>query len=83
MLVNGHKHNLFSISQFCDKGHRIIFECMSCQVINVKTNNLIFIGHCQANVYVVYFTTTNLTNCDDFSKLYIMFRHAKYIKRDD
>ena len=54
LLVNGLKYNLFSISQLCDKGHKVIFECMSCQVIDINTNKLILIGHRQGNVYVVY-----------------------------
>ena len=47
LLIKGLKHNLLNISQLCDKGHRVIFEYMSCQVIHVKTNKLIFIGHRQ------------------------------------
>ena len=49
-LVNDLKHNLLSISQLCDKSHKVIFESMCCQVINVNTNKLVFIGHCQGNV---------------------------------
>ena len=45
LLVGGLKHNLLSISQLCDKGHKVIFENMCCQGINVKTNKLVFIGH--------------------------------------
>ena len=40
LLVGGLKHNLFSISQLCDKGHKVIFESMCCQVINVKLISL-------------------------------------------
>ena len=40
LLVSGIKHNLLSIIQLCDKGHKVIFESMCCQVINVKTNKL-------------------------------------------
>ena len=43
LLVKGLKYNLLSISQLCDKGHRVIFECMSCQVIDVKINKLILL----------------------------------------
>ena len=38
LLVNGLKHNLFSISQLCDKGYKVVFECLNCHVIDVKTN---------------------------------------------
>ena len=53
LLVNGLKHNLLSISQLCDKGFKVVFECMNCHVIDVRTNNIIFFGHCHGNVYVV------------------------------
>ena len=62
MLVGGLKHNLLSISQLCDKGHKVIFESMCCQVINVKTNKLVFIGHRQGNVYVVYLDNMSSNN---------------------
>ena len=30
LLVDGLKHNLLSISQFCDKGYKVIFESSLC-----------------------------------------------------
>ena len=30
LLVGGLKHNLLSISQLCDKGHKVIFESICC-----------------------------------------------------
>ena len=62
LLVGGLKHNLLNISQLCDKGHKVIFESMFCQVINVKTNKLVFISHRQGNVYVVYFDNMSSNN---------------------
>ena len=44
------------------KSHKVIFESMSCQVINVKTNKLVFIGHRQGNVYVVYLDNMSSNN---------------------
>ena len=46
LLVNSLKHNLLNVNQLCDKGFKFIFECMNCHVIDVKTNKVIFIGHC-------------------------------------
>ena len=62
LLVSGLKHNLLNISQLCDKGHKVIFESMCCQVINVKTNKLVFIGYRQGNVYVVYLDNISSKN---------------------
>ena len=36
------------------KGFKVIFECLNCHVIDVKTNKIIFSGHRQGNIYVVY-----------------------------
>ena len=41
---------------------------MSCQVIHVKTNKLIFIGHRQGNVYVVYLDDLSSSNVCLMSK---------------
>ena len=62
LLVGGLKHNLLSISQLCDKGHKVIFESMCCQVINIKTNKLVFIGHRQGNIYVVHLDNLSSNN---------------------
>ena len=37
LLVDGLHHNLLSISQLCDKGHKIVFESNSCQILNKET----------------------------------------------
>ena len=62
LLVNGLKHNLLSISQLCDKGFKVVFECMNCHVIDVKTNKIIFFGHHHGNVYVVYLNDLSSSN---------------------
>ena len=36
LFVKGLKHNLLSISQLCDKGMKVIFESINCQVVDVK-----------------------------------------------
>ena len=54
LFVKGLKHNLLSISQLCDKGMKVIFESMNCQVVNVKTNKIVFVGHREGNVYIVH-----------------------------
>ncbi len=53
LLVDGLKHNLLSISQLCDKGYRVIFEALVCQVIDIVSNQTKFIGRRQGNVYVI------------------------------
>ena len=62
LLVNGLKHNLLSISQLCDKGFKVVFECMNCHVIDVKTNKIIFFGHRHGNVYVVFLNDLSFSN---------------------
>ena len=43
VLLVSLKHNLLSISQLCDKGFKVVFECMNCHVIDVRTNKIIFL----------------------------------------
>ena len=38
LLIENLKYNLLSISQLCDKGHRVCFESNACHVINSTTN---------------------------------------------
>ena len=40
VLVDGLKHNLLSISQFCDRGLKVVFDDSSCKIFDVKTNDL-------------------------------------------
>ncbi len=53
LLVNGMKHNLLSISQFCDKGLKVTFEASACIIINPKNNSIVLIGQRQRNIYMV------------------------------
>ena len=47
------KYNLLSISQFCDKGFKIILESLLCIVSSPNDNGIIFIRHRHDNVYVI------------------------------
>ena len=40
-LIDGLKHNLLSISQFCDKGNSVCFTDEYCQIINNNTNKVV------------------------------------------
>lgn len=41
LLVENMEHNLLSVSQTCDKGHFMIFDSKQCQIMDVKTNQLV------------------------------------------
>ena len=43
-LVEGMRHNLLSISQFCDKGNTVRFTCEKCLVVDCNTGNTILEG---------------------------------------
>ena len=47
------KHNLLSISQFCDKGYKIIFESSLCIVTSPNDKGIKFVGHKHGNVYIL------------------------------
>ncbi len=53
LLVNGLKHNLLSISQFCDKGLKVTFEASICIITNPKDNSIVLMGHRHGNIYMV------------------------------
>ena len=53
LLIENLKFNLLSINQLCDKGFRICFEANVCHVINLSTNQIIYIGKRHENVYVI------------------------------
>ena len=44
LLVKGLTHNLLSISQLCDKGFKVCFDSSKCEVIDISTNKVSFIG---------------------------------------
>ena len=53
LLVDGLKHNLLSISQFCDKGYKVIFESSLCIVTSPIDEDNKFVGHRHSNVYMI------------------------------
>ena len=52
-LIEGLKHNLLSISQFCDKGNNMKFTNKCCVVSDVGTCTKILEGTRKGNTYVV------------------------------
>ena len=55
-LVDGLKHNLVSISQFCDNGYDVLFDKTSCTVVNKSDNSIIFKGKRMDIVYKINFS---------------------------
>jgi len=54
-LVDGLKHNLLSISQFCDNGYDVLFVKNNCTVINTHDQSIVFKGKRRNNVYKINF----------------------------
>jgi len=54
-LVDGLKHNLLSISQFCDNGYDVIFDKTNCTIVNRNDNSITFKGKRIDNVYKTNF----------------------------
>lgn len=52
-LVSGLKHNLLSISQFCDSGYEVLFNKKFCSVINKYDKSILFKGKRNGNVYKI------------------------------
>jgi len=55
-LVDGLKHNLLSISQFCDNGYDVMFDKTNYTVINKNDNSIVFKGKRMNNVYKINFS---------------------------
>lgn len=54
-LVEGLKHNLLSISQFCDNGYEVMFDKSFCTVMN-NDKSVVFKGSRRGNVYKINFS---------------------------
>ncbi|GMI75526.1 hypothetical protein HRI_001221900 [Hibiscus trionum] len=54
LYVDGLKHNLLSISQLCDKGFNVLFDKNGCKIVDIKSNNIMLIGHRIGNIYMVH-----------------------------
>ena len=44
-FVDGLKHNLLSIGQFCDNGFSVRFDAQGCRVKNIKTKEILLLGN--------------------------------------
>ncbi|CAJ2637412.1 unnamed protein product [Trifolium pratense] len=58
-LVDGLKHNLLSISQFCDNGYVVVFNKESCIVSKQSDNTIVFKGMRKNNVYKINLSDLN------------------------
>ena len=56
--VEGLKHNLLSISQFCDKGFEVMFSSDCCYINDAKTKSTKLKGKRTNNVYFVDWGST-------------------------
>ena len=65
-FVEGLKHNLISISQRCDKGHKVEFLDEKCIVKDRNTNSVKLIGTRKDNLYIVDFQGTEPTQYSCF-----------------
>lgn len=41
LLVDGLKHNLLSVSQICDQGHKVVFSTKDCEIRNYASGKLL------------------------------------------
>src|SRR4029079_12028822 len=60
-LVDGLKHNLLSVSQLCDKGMKVIFTSIGCDVVDIETGQTVLVAKRIANVYK--FVIDDIPNC--------------------
>ena len=53
ILVDGLKYNLLSIGQFCDRAFKVIFDDLSCNVLDRQTNACVLSSFHENNVYMI------------------------------
>ena len=51
-IMEGHKHNLLNISQFCDKGYDVLFDKEKCQILHRKNGLPALQGCKEKNLFV-------------------------------
>lgn len=54
-LVDVLKHNLLSISQFCDSGYEVVFSKNICTIMNESDKFVVFKGKRKDNIYKINF----------------------------
>jgi len=52
-LVDGLKYNLLSISQRCDRGFKVVFDDLACNVVDRQINAYILSDFHENNVYMI------------------------------
>ena len=55
-FVDGLRHNLFNISQFCDSGYDVMFDINYCTAINKNEKSIVFKGKRKKNIYKINFS---------------------------
>jgi hypothetical protein len=55
-FVDGLRHNLLSISQFCDSSYEVMFDKNNCTVINKTDKSTVFKEKRKNNVYKINFS---------------------------
>ena len=53
MLVEGLTYNLLSISQLCDKGHKVLFDSQACIIFESNSESVKFTGKRVNNMYMI------------------------------
>jgi hypothetical protein len=54
LLVEDMKHNLLSVSQMCDQGHRLVFDSKKCEIRKEESSKLVaIVVRTPRNIYVL------------------------------
>ena len=61
--VEGLKHNLFSITQLCDKGYVVIFKTNSCEICLPNSKEVLLVGKRINNVYLLDISNSRSIGC--------------------
>ena len=62
LLVDGLRYNILSISQLCDKGHKVLFDKNACHLYDLDMTNIIAKGYRKNNIYIINITLKEVDN---------------------
>ena len=63
LYVEGLKHNLLSISQFCDRGYQVTFRTNSCEIRLPNSKEVLLVGKRSNNVYLLDISKSTSIGC--------------------
>jgi hypothetical protein len=84
LLVEDMKHNLLSVSQMCDQGHKIVFDSQKCEIRKSSSGKLVAIAvRNSSNIYVLNEIGNEKCCLGKEDEIWLWHRRIGYINFDN